>query len=421
MAKRGTFGNNGAMVGSMFKHGVTLALAGAVLLGAGCQYMKPRVAQAPVEPPAPVLPGDPRPTHEFVLQVDDDVVGFAQVTRTSAEDTLSDIARRFNVGYEEIIRANPGVDPWLPGADREIVVPTQFILPDAPREGLVINLPALRVYYFPKAKEGEPQKVITHPIGIGKVGWQTPEGSTKVVSKRKNPIWTPPASVREEHRKNGDPLPRQVPPGPDNPLGAFAMNLGWPTYLVHGTNKPYGVGMRSSHGCIRFYPEDIAILFDQIPVGTPVHVVNQPLLVGWHDGAIYVQALPVLEDDERPAVTASAALNAAISDRMFFKAKSHAVAVDLPTVEKLVTEARGIAIPVSKRGVTPEQFLATAARVHNRVPVGATWDGKEELLVTAEEYEAVRDGKPLPKKKTPPIVKVKEASNAAGSKPAGSR
>jgi L,D-transpeptidase ErfK/SrfK len=241
-----------------------------------------------------------------------------------------------------------------------------------------------------------------------------------VVSKRKNPTWTPPASVREEHRKAGDPLPRQVPPGPDNPLGAFAMNLGWPTYLVHGTNKPYGVGMRSSHGCIRFYPEDIAILFDKIAVGTPVHVVNQPLLVGWHDGAIYVQALPALEDDTRPKATASEALNAAISDRLWSKAKSHSVAVDLPTVEKLVSEARGIAIPVSKRDVTPDQFLAAADRVHNKLPVGATWDGREELLVTAEEYEAIRDGKPLPKKKAP-VVKVKEASNGGGAKAAGSR
>jgi L,D-transpeptidase ErfK/SrfK len=346
-----------------------------------------------------MLPGDPRATHEFTLVGDDDVIGVTQVTRTTAEDTLSDIARRFNIGYEEIVRANPGVDPWLPGADREIILPTQFILPDAPREGLVINLPALRVYYFPKRKEGEPQRVITHPIGIGKVGWSTPEGSTKVVSKRKNPIWTPPASVRKEHKENGDPLPARVPAGPDNPLGAFAMNLGWQSYLIHGTNKPYGVGMRSSHGCLRFYPEDIALLYDQIPVGTPVHVVNQPLLMGWHDGAIYVQALPALEDDARPAPSgAGVVLNAGISDRLWQKSKSHAVAVDLATVDKLVQEKRGIAVPVSKRGVSADQYLASVARVHNRLPQGATWNGKEELLVTAEEYEAIRDGKPLPKK-----------------------
>src|SRR5215831_4429717 len=306
---------------------------------------------------APPLPGDPSATHEFVVTDDDDVVGITQITRTEAEDTLSDIARRFNLGYEEIIRANPSVDPWLPGADREVVLPTQFVLPDAPREGLVINLAELRVFYLPKPKPGEPQKVITHPIGIGKVGWSTPEGTTKVTSKRKDPIWTPPASVRKEHRENGDPLPKQVPPGPDNPLGAYAMTLGWPSYLIHGTNKPYGVGMRSSHGCIRFYPEDIALLFDQIPVGTPVYVVNQPLLMGWHDGAIYVQAIPQLEDDSRPTTDgASIVVNSAITDKLWQKAQSHTVAVDMESVAKIVKETRGIAYPVSKRGVTPEQY-----------------------------------------------------------------
>lgn len=343
--------------------------------------------------------GEPQATHEFVLAEGQDVVGIAQVTRASAEDTLSDIARRFNLGYEEIVRANPGVDPWLPGEGREIVLPTEFVLPKAPRDGLVINLPALRVFYYPKPKKGEPQRVITHPIGIGKVGWATPEGSTRIVSKRKNPVWTPPVSVREEHRKNGDPLPRQVPPGPDNPLGAFAMNLGWPSYLVHGTNKPYGVGMRSSHGCIRFYPEDIALLFDQIPVRTPVHVVNQSLLMGWRDGMLYVQALPVMEDDPTPSGDATEALlNTAISDEHWQKAKANGAAVDLLVVAQLAKERRGVATPVSRREVTPEKYLAVAPRVYNRIPNGATWDGREELLISAEEYEAVRDGKPLPKR-----------------------
>jgi L,D-transpeptidase ErfK/SrfK len=403
------------------------AICSALLSVAGCKSLTHRPADtshttAEIVPPKP---DDPRATHEFVIASDTDVVGVTQITRTGPEDTLSDIARRFNLGYEEIVRANPGVDPWLPGADREIVLPTQFVLPDAPREGLVINLPALRVFYFPKVKAGEPQRVITHPIGIGKVGWSTPEGSTKIVGKRKNPIWTPPVSVRKEHRENGDPLPKIVPPGPDNPLGAYAMTLGWPSYLIHGTNKPYGVGMRSSHGCMRFYPEDIALLFDQIPVGTPVHVVNQPLLMGWHEGAIYVQAIPKLEDDERPEVDgAGSVLNSAISDRLWSKAKSHSVAIDLSVVATVAKEQRGISLPVSMRELSPDQFLATQPRVHNQIPQGATWDGKEELLVTAEEFEAARAGKPLPKKTAPkaPQTKVKEASSSGGGgKAAGSR
>ena len=207
-----------------------------------------RQPEAPPAPPPPPTIHEPVATHVFRLDVaEDEVVGELQVTKVQGEDTLPDIARRFNLGYEEIARANPGVDPWVPGEGREIVLPTQFVLP-AQREGLVINLAQLRVFYFPKIKEGEAPTVITHPIGIGKVGWQTPEGTTKVTGKRTNPTWFPPSSVRKEHREAGDPLPSKVPPGPDNPLGAHMMTLGWPSYLIHGTNKPYGVGLRSSHG-----------------------------------------------------------------------------------------------------------------------------------------------------------------------------
>ena len=256
------------------------------------------------------------------------------------EDTLPDIARRFNLGYEEIARANPGVDPWVPGEGREIVLPTQFVLPAAPREGLVINLAQLRVFYFPKVKEGEPQTVITHPIGIGKVGWQTPEGTTKVTGKRKNPTWFPPASVRKEHKEAGDPLPSKVPPGPDNPLGAHMMTLGWPSYLIHGTNKPYGVGLRSSHGCIRFYPEDIA------------RAVRQDS--GRHEGdgrqpAVRVRLARrravragVPGDGRRQREHPKAAdtlLNAAISDEMWQKVKQHGAAVDLELVNGLIGAA----------------------------------------------------------------------------------
>jgi len=392
-------GHNSLMHTSLFAR--ISALTTVAIFASGCQILQqPSSDQAAQKAAtAAVEPGQPAATHQFTVDPEQDVIGELQVTRAGAEDTFSDIARRFNLGYEELVRANPGIDPWLPGADREIILPTQFVLPDAPREGLVINLPALRVFYFPKRKEGEPQTVITHPIGIGKVGWSTPEGSTKVVGKRKNPVWTPPASVRKEHKENGDPLPKTVPPGPDNPLGAYAMTLGWPSYLIHGTNKPYGVGMRSSHGCMRFYPEDIALLFEQIPVGTTVHVVNQPLLMGWRGDALFVQTMPVLEDDTREHPTdAGVVLNTAISDRLWQKAKAHNAVVDLDAVNKLMREQRGVAVPVSKRGVTFEKYLVDARRVQNSIPAGATWDGREELLVTAEEYEAARTGKPLPKR-----------------------
>lgn len=371
-----------------------------VFFMAGCQSLlrqpEPMVEEPLVPPPVHA----PLATHRFAFDPErDDVVGEVQVTRVQGEDTLSDIARRFNLGYEEIVRANPGVDPWLPGEGREIVLPTRFVLPNAPREGLVINLAQLRVYYFPKRAEGELQTVITHPIGIGKVGWSTPEGTTKVTAKAKNPTWYPPASVRKEHREAGDPLPAVVPPGPDNPLGAHMLKLGWPSYLIHGTNKPYGVGMRVSHGCIRFYPEDIAQLYDEVPIGTKVTVVNQPFVFGWHEDELYVQAFPLLEDDERehPAA-ADVLLNALISDERWQEVKTRGTTIDLELVESLVAQPRGIAVPVSQRNLTLDKYLYSARHVENRLPEGATWDGKVEMLVSAEEFEAARSGTVLPAK-----------------------
>lgn len=385
------------------------ALLSLAIVLVGCKTAPPPapVEPAPVLPPSPVAP---LATHLFKIADDDKVIGEIQVTRSTMEDTLSDIARRFNLGYEELVRANPGVDPWVPGEGTEIVLPTQFVLPDAPREGLVVNLAALRVFYFPKRQAGEQQTVITHPIGIGKVGWTTPEGVTKVVSKRKDPTWTPPASVRKEHAERGDPLPKVVPAGPDNPLGAFAMNLGWPGYLIHGTNKPYGVGMRSSHGCLRFYPEDIAVLFKDMVIGTKVHVVNQRLTYGWHDGKLYVQVMPPSEEELAKQKTPDAAnqiLSAAMTEQILQLAKQHAVTVDIEQVKQLAQQQTGVTTPVSS-AQTQVQYLAQARRVENRVPQGATWNGNKELLVTAEEFEAMRDGVILPKKPaTKPAAKKK--------------
>ncbi len=377
---------------------LAISLIAASLLFAGCKTAPPVAEPQPVLPQTPV---DPVATHLFKIADTDQVIGEIQITRASKEDTLSDIARRFNLGYEELVRANPGVDPWVPGEGREIILPTQFVLPDAPREGLVVNLAALRVFYFPKRQPGELQTVITHPIGIGKVGWTTPEGVTKVVSKRKDPIWTPPASVRKEHAERGDPLPKVVPAGPDNPLGAFAMNLGWSGYLIHGTNKPYGVGMRSSHGCLRFYPEDIALLFNEMAVGTQVRVVNQRLTYGWHGDKLYVQVMPPTEEElaaqNSPAAAANQVLSDAMAEQILQLANLHNVAVDLEQVKLLAQQQTGVTTPVSSKQ-SQAQYLAQARHVENRVPQGATWNGSKELLVTAEEFEAMRDGVILPKK-----------------------
>lgn len=350
----------------------------------------------PPPPPPPAKPELPlaEATHRFVIAPGTDVVGRLQVTVARQEDTLPDIARRFNVGYEEIVRANPGVDPWLPGEGTEIVLPTRFVLPDAPREGVVINLPAMRLfYYLPRPSKDAPQEVITHPIGIGKVGWKTPEGRTKITQKTKDPTWTPPRSVRLEHERNGDPLPAKVPPGPDNPLGRHAMRLGWPTYLIHGTNKPYGVGMRASAGCIRLYPEDIEGLFGLVPVGTPVLIVNQPFLLGWEGEQLYVQAYDVMEDDERDWSQGPKALR-----KKGLRSKSPtwrriAAAdgqINWELAHEIAKQPRGIPVAVTiGREERSEALIAAAPRVRNALPVGATWDGNEDQYGGEQRFREV--------------------------------
>jgi L,D-transpeptidase ErfK/SrfK len=252
---------------------------------------------------------------------DDPVVGQDQTVVTVYEDTLYALARQFSLGSEELIRVNPGVDPWLPGAGKQLVVPGRHILPPGPREGIVVNLPEHRLYYYPKPKRGAPIEVITYPVSIGKMDWRTPLGATKVIQKQKDPTWFPPESVRKEHAEAGDPLPPKVGPGPDNPLGAYAMRLaaGNGTYLIHGTNNPIAVGLAVTHGCIRMYPDDVAALFPLIPVGTPVRLINEPVKVAWVDGELLLEAHPPVDAQgqsfEPEIEEFSALLKAAVGDQ----------------------------------------------------------------------------------------------------------
>ena len=211
-----------------------------------------------------------------------DLLGSVRSLTAKHEDTLLDLARDNELGFVEIVAANQGVDPWVPGEGTEIILPTGHLLPDAPREGIVINLAEHRLYFF--AEDG----IRTYAIGVGRDGWDTPLGTTKIVRKKKNPIWYPPESIREEHPD----LPKVVRAGPDNPLGRHALYFDWPTYLVHGTNMPWGVGRRVSHGCIRLYPESIEKLFGEVPVGTTVQVIDQTIKVGWSAGELYLEVYP---------------------------------------------------------------------------------------------------------------------------------
>jgi len=258
---------------------------------------------------------------EFDLPEDGSgVIGVDATVTSHYENTLSDLARHYGLGYVEIMRANPGVDMWLPGEGKQILLPGRRILPPGPREGVVVNLAEHRLYYFPKRKTKEKALVFTYPVSVGMMGRTTPLGQTYVTDKIKHPSWYPTASIRKEHADRGDPLPAVVSPGPDNPLGEFKMRLamGDGTYEIHGTNLPVAVGLSITHGCVRMYPEDIAALFPLVPVGTKVRFINVPVKVAWIDGKLLLEAhAPVDEQGEvyEPDLDRfSAMLRAAVGD-----------------------------------------------------------------------------------------------------------
>jgi len=386
-----------------------------LLSAAGCSLFRAAPPPPPppqaAPPPPPPLP-KPTATHRFELTAEaGDVVGYVQKTTIGKDDTMPDIARRFDVGYEEILLANPGVDPWLPGVGREVVVPTQFVLPAAPHEGVVVNVAAMRIFYYPPHKKDEPQLVYTHPIGIGRVGWKTPEGTTKIVSRQKDPVWVVPKSVREEHAEDGEKLPAVVPAGPDNPLGQYAFRLSWPSYLIHGTNKPYGVGMRSSHGCMRLYPEDIAVFFDLIPIGTKVSVVNQPYLFGWRDGVLYMQAYAVMEDDSRDWSSnrkrlLSNLMNPRQREKIGQRIEGQDKDIDWQRVGDLAHTPRAVPVPVTGGLEGLDDVLSQSLLVENTLPDGSNWDGKSGLLVDEKTFNELVNGRSDASPSSPPPTSV---------------
>ena len=250
------------------------------------------------------LASAPAPATQYPLSSPDALMfGELETITTHGEDTLPDLARRYSLGYEEIQKANPGVDVWLPGEGTPVLIPNQRLLPRSAREGIVVNLPEHRLYYYLKPKKGEVPQVVTFPVSIGKMDWSTPLGKTRIVDKRKNPTWTPPESVRKEHAERGDPLPKVVKSGPDNPLGLYAMRLAITpgAYLIHGTNNPIAVGMAITHGCIRMYPEDIEALFPLVPVNTPVWLINEPVKVARVDGQVWLEVHPPVDAEGQRA------------------------------------------------------------------------------------------------------------------------
>lgn len=237
--------------------------------------------------PAPFAAA-PAAAEEHALRPGQRLVGAVRVALTRRGDTMPALAREFDLGYEELVAANPAIDPWEPGEGRRVVLPGLHILPPGPRAGVYVDRAGYRLFYYPPAGKG--RKVLTFPISIGRGDWPTPTGPAKIIDKIVSPTWYPPASVLREAALEGEPLDRVVPPGPDNPLGKFALQLNLPGYFIHGTNKPYAIGMKVTHGCIRLAPKDIARLFQSIPRNTPVFIDDAKHRLATHDGVVYLEA-----------------------------------------------------------------------------------------------------------------------------------
>lgn len=355
----------------------------ALLLTTSCAWFAPRPL------PAPPPQADTVETHDFVLASENAVVGQLFSVGLLEGDALSDIARHYGLGYQEIVEANPELDPWAPKAGTRALVPLQFVLPDAPRKGLVVNLAAMRLFYF---YPDDPHALSTWPLGIGREGSSTPLGLMTVERKRKNPVWYPTDNIRRRHAQEGDPLPAMVPAGPDNPLGEFALYLSKPSYLIHGTNKPYSIGFRASNGCIRLYPEDIARLYREVPAKTPVRIVNQPYLLGWLDGELYLEAhRPFEEIDAKQA-------RKSLLAKLKRMAKTLPRPIDWTRVEEALQQTRGFPIPILQGSDGPRQLLANARlltrpdRLYRQPKTPETLEAgwRLKVLETPDAFEARR-------------------------------
>lgn len=271
----------------------------------------------------------------------DDVVGKLQWTQSKPGDNFSILGRRYDVGYYELIEANPGVDPTLPNPGTIVVIPTRYVLPNAPREGIVVNLAELRIYYYPLHQN----IVVTYPVGIGREGWQTPEGGTTVIAKVVNPTWVVPPDIKADRLSHGIKLPDKVTPGPDDPLGGYALYLGFPGYRIHGTNDNSGIGRRSSSGCIRMWPEDVETLFDFVKTGSKVRVVNDAYKAGWSHGKLYLEShVPLQEQQSKLAGN-----NAPIMEVITLATAKHRADINWSQANKIASGLNGMPIPI---GVT---------------------------------------------------------------------
>lgn len=304
--------------------------------------------------------------NRFPVAPGDDVIGRLAEVRLEEGDTLPDLARHFGVGINAISAANPGVDVWVPEAGESVTLPLSFVLPDAPRKGIVINLATMRLFQF--KENGGSLTVSTYPVGIGTRERPTPQGPTRVARKASRPTWHVPASIAEDHRKKGDILPAKVPPGPENPLGDYALYLSRPGYLIHGTNKPASIGLKASNGCLRLYPEHIEVLFRETAVNTPVLIVNQPYLIGQRDGVLYLEAHTPREDS---GTSELARLHAKLKSLESASARP----LDWDRIKRVQAEARGVPVPILELRPGAEEETASPLKVEHPAAV----NGRPEL------------------------------------------
>lgn len=300
------------------------------------------------------------------------VVGTPKIVLPTRENTLLDIARQLDVGYHEITWANPGIDVWLPEKNAKVIIPTQFILPPKPWTGIVLNISQRRLFYFPAPAKGEKAKVITFPVSIAREGWSTPLGTTKVIAKHKDPAWFVPKSIQKEHKESGEgEFPEYFPPGPDNPMGMLAIQLGFQSIFIHGTNRPWGVGMRTSHGCLHLYPEDAAAIFPLVNKNTPVRVIDEPIVVGVLQGQLYMASYePVAEYGTSKDLMsrASVALNPYLEPVQTTNTNAkkqiqqqNVYTVDWKKVKKITRQNSVIPTSIAPAGKSLEEVLNTIA------------------------------------------------------------
>ncbi len=346
-------------------------------------------------------------SHEFALAPEQTMVGELASVDSRANDTLSDLARHYGLGYNDIALANAHLDPWTLTDQQPVLLPLQFIVPEAPRKGIVLNLANMRMFYFPK---NQTNSLLTYPVGIGRDGWNTPLGTTQIVAKKANPEWTVPESIHREHQELGDPLPKVIRSGPDNPLGKYAMPLGISGYLIHGTNKPYGIGMQVSHGCVQLYPEDIEALFNKVDVGTPVRIVHQPYLIAWERDMLYLEAHKPLEKWAKQEKQ----LQKEARKKLEKIADEHHAEIDWPRVDTVLQRADGIPVPVSQQSPDLAELKLDAVqlqhpdRLYGQPEVNELTDADWSIVAAsfAEESEAQKltamlnhQGPPIPTRK----------------------